>query len=90
MTGNGRAPDPTELVYESEPSWAPLFVAFGIAGVLVGLFAGWVWAAVGGVLALLALRSWVSGVADELRRLPREQRLTTATLPPTTLRERRS
>lgn len=89
MAGNGRAPDPTELVYAPEPSWAPAFVAFGLAGILVGLFAGWVWIVAGAVLALLALRSWVSGIADDLRRLPRRQELTTATLPAAPMRSSR-
>ena len=89
MNGNGRAPQPTELVYVPEPSWAPVFVAFGLAGVLVGIFAGWFWAAAGAVLALLALRAWISGVGDDLRRLPRRQQLTTATLPATPMRRAR-
>ena len=89
MAANGRAPEPTELLYEPESSWAPLFVAAGLAGILVGLFAGWVWIAVGAVLALIALRGWVAGIADDLRRLPRRQRLTTATLPATPMRTAR-
>lgn len=89
MSENGRAPEPTELVYVPEASWTPLFVAFGLAGVLVGLFAGWVWIVAGAVLALLALRTWVRDVGDDLRRLPRHQDPTTAPLPATPMRSAR-
>jgi hypothetical protein len=89
MPANGRAPEPTELIYEPGGSWAPVFVAFGLAGVLVGIFAGWVWIVAGAALGLLALRSWIAGVADDLRRLPRRQAPTTARLPATPMRSAR-
>jgi hypothetical protein len=89
MSENGRAPTPTELVYVPEPSWTPVFVAFGLAGLAVGVFAGWVWALAGGVLALLALRKWVKDTGDDLRRLPRHQDVTTAPLPATPMRSAR-
>ncbi len=86
MAANERPPEPTELVYVPEPSWAPAFAAFGLAGILVGLFAGWVWIAAGAVLITASLRSWSRDVAGDLRRLPRRQRLTSATLPVTPMR----
>jgi hypothetical protein len=86
MTENGRAPAPTELVYVPEPSWTPVFVAAGLAFLVVGIFAGPFWVIAGAVLGLLALRSWVRDVRDDLARLPRRQRLTTATLPATPMR----
>ena len=86
MTENGRAPDPTELVYVPQSSWTPLFVAAGLTGVLVGLFAGWTWIAGGAILGLLALRRWVGDIRDDLSRLPRRQRQTVATLPATPMR----
>lgn len=89
MAENGRAPEPTELIYVPEPSWTPMFVAFGLAAVLVGIFAGWVWMAAGAVLGLLALRKWIGDVADDLRRLPRRQVVTTAALPATPMRSAR-
>jgi hypothetical protein len=90
MAENGRAPDPTELLYVPDSSWTPVLVGWGIAGLLVGIFAGWAWAVAGGVLALLALIVWIHYVRDDLRRLPRRQRLTTATLPATPMRRARS
>ncbi len=89
MSGNGRAPAPTELVYLPEPSWTPLFVAAGLACVLVGIFAGWAWVAGGAVLGLAALRKWMKDVSDDLRRLPRHQDVTTAPLPATPMRSAR-
>jgi hypothetical protein len=89
MADNGRAPAPTELVYLPEPSWTPAFVAAGLAGVLVAIFAGWVWAVAGAALGLLALRKWVKDIGGELRRLPRHQDVTTAPLPATPMRSAR-
>jgi hypothetical protein len=90
MSENGRAPDPTELVYVPDPSWTPVLVAWGIAGLLVGIFAGWTFAVAGGVLTLVALIVWIRNIRDDLSRLPRRQRLTTATLPATPMRRPRS
>ena len=90
MAENGRAPEPTELVYVPDSSWTPVLVAWGIAGLIVGIFAGWVWSVAGGVLALLALITWIHHVRDDVRRLPRRQDLTTATLPATPMRRTRT
>ncbi len=79
---------PTELVYVPGPSWAPVLMAVGLAGVGVGLFAGWPYAAVGVVLALGSLRSWIRNTGEEISRLPRVQRITSAVLPAVPLRAR--
>jgi len=89
MRENGRAPEPTELVYVPEPSWAPVLVAAGLTCVLVGIFAGWVWTVAGAVLGLLALRSWIKHVSDDTRRLPRKQGTSLASLPATPMRAAR-
>ena len=86
MTENGRAPTPTELVYVPDASWTPIFVAAALAFLLVAIIAGPIWLVAGIVLGLLALRSWVGEVRDDLARLPRRQRTTTATLPATPMR----
>ena len=86
MSENGRAPAPTELVYVPEPSWTPIFVAAAIAFLLVGIIAGPIWVVAGAILGLLALRGWLRDVRADLARLPRRQRLTTATLPATPMR----
>ena len=79
-------PEPTELVYVPAPSWRPVLLAIGLAGVGVGLFAGWVYAVVGGVLAVAALASWIRVAGYELGRLPRRQTVTAAVLPAVPLR----
>jgi Cytochrome c oxidase subunit IV len=80
MNDSPRIPEATELVYVPEPSWRPLLVAAGLGLVLAGLFMGWAFAALGGVLFLFALRGWIRETRDELGRLPRHQRVTTAVL----------
>jgi hypothetical protein len=86
MTDGGQPPEPTELIYVSAPSWRPVLLAAGLAGVLIGLFAGWPFATAGGVVALAALWSWVRRTGDEVDRLPRRQRVTAAVLPAVPLR----
>jgi hypothetical protein len=80
-------PEPTELVYAPRPSWMPVLAAAGLAGVLVGLFAGWPYAVAGGILGLAALWRWVRRTGDEVGRLPVEQRVSAAVLPAVPLRD---
>jgi len=86
--GGRDLPEPTELVYVPGSSWAPVLIAAGLVGVAVGLFAGWPYAVAGGVLALASLRSWIRASGEEISRLPREQRITSAVLPAVPLRSR--
>jgi hypothetical protein len=86
MRDGRRATQPTELVYVPSPSWAPALLATGLAVVAVGLFAGWVYAVVGGIIAVAALWSWIRGAGSDIGRLPREQRVSTAVLPAVPLR----
>lgn len=78
-----------ELIFLTGPSWAPAALAVGIALAVVGAFAGWVYSAIGGLIALVALWLWVSATGRELSRLPRRQRVTTAVLPAVTVRRAR-
>jgi hypothetical protein len=84
--GAGELPEPTELVYVSDPSWKPVFVAVGLALVLGGIFMGWILIVGGAILALLALWAWIANVRSDLARYPRRQRTTTAVIPATPLR----
>ena len=86
MKNGRRAPQPTELVYAPQPSWAPVLAGAGLAVVGIGLFTGWVYAVVGGVIALAALWTWIRGVGKDTGRLPRRQRTSTAVLPAVPLR----
>jgi len=86
MSDDRQPPEPSELVYVPGPSWLPVLTAAGLAGLLVGLFAGFPYAVAGAILLLAALRAWVHKTGDEVARLPREQRLSTAVLPAVPLR----
>ena len=86
MKDGRRVPQPTELVYVPSPSWAPVLAGAGLAIVGIGLFAGWVYAAAGGVIAIGALWSWIRGAANDVGRLPCQQRVSTAVLPAVPLR----
>jgi len=86
MPRGGQPPEPTELIYVPAPSWRPFLLAAGLAGVLIGLFAGWPYALAGGIVALASLWSWVRRTGDEVGRLPRRQRVTAAVLPAVPLR----
>jgi hypothetical protein len=78
--------EPSELVYVPAPSWVPALAAVGLAGVLIGLFAGWPYAVAGAILGLASLRTWLRRTEDEFGRLPRRQRVSTAVLPAVPLR----
>jgi uncharacterized membrane protein len=83
-------PEPGELVYPPQPSWAPLFFAFAAALALCGVFIefmvpGWIYSIIGGVVLLFALRSMIRGATRSYFRLPRKQRVRGAVLPVETI-----
>ena len=86
MTDGRRVPQPTELVYAPSPSWAPVLGGVGLAIVAIGLFAGFVYAIAGGLIAVAAVWVWIRSAANDLGRLPREQRIDSAVLPAVPLR----
>ncbi len=79
-------PEPTELIFTPAPSWLPVFAAAGIALAVLGLFAGWIYGAVGAIIALWSLLRWIREARQSLSRLPVRQCPATAVLPATTLR----
>jgi len=83
-----RTPEATEFVYVPQASWLPAIAAFGIAGVLTGIFVWWPYGVVGAVLAVVALAGMLRGTASDIGRLPRRQKLTTAVVPPVPPRKR--
>jgi hypothetical protein len=83
--------EPTELIYQPKPSWAPALLAAGMAGLVVGLFTWYPYAVIGGAVALFALRGWLVDSVRSIARLPRRQRLSTAPIPLTGVaREKRT
>jgi len=83
-----RAREPEELIYLPEPSWYPMLVAGGLAGVFVSLFTWWPYGVVGGIVALIALFAWIREARESFGRLPRRQRTVAATLPAVPLERR--
>lgn len=88
-------PEPGELVYPARPSWAPIFLAFAAALTLCGLFIefmvpGWIYAVIGGVVLLFALRSMIRDAVSGYYRLPRRQHARGAVLPVETISPPRS
>jgi len=90
MRDGRRAPQPSELVYASGPSWAPVLTAVGLAFVGLGLFSTrlyfFVGVIAGGLLVLGGLATWIRGAGRDIGRLPRRQRVSTAVLPAVPLR----
>jgi uncharacterized membrane protein len=88
-------PEPGELIYPPRPSWAPLFFAFAAALALCGLFIefmvpGWIYAIIGCVVLLFALRAMIRGATSSYFRLPRKQKVRGAVLPVETISPPRS
>ena len=74
-------PEPSELIYQPRPSWAPILVAAGIALLAAGTWMGWILWVIGGIIVLLGARSWWKTADDEVSRMRREQRTDTAVIP---------
>ncbi len=90
MAEDRRNGQPVELIYLPEPSWNPALFAFGLAGVLAGLWIWWPYGVIGAVVALFALVGLISEARDSFSRLPRRQRVATAVIPAVPLRRDRS
>ena len=92
MSEQEKIPAPTELIYEPRPSWAPAYLAVGVALVVCGIFAegflvrGWIYSIIGAVFFLAALISITSGSIRDFFSLPRRQRVRGAALPAASLR----
>ena len=69
---DGELPPPSEEVHLPEPSYLPVFVAFGITLMLVGLLLSWVIFGIGAAILLVALFKWIRSARQELSDLPLE------------------
>jgi hypothetical protein len=91
MSGHRQIPEPGEMVYPAQPSWAPIFLAVGILGLIAGTYAAgfalpaYMYAVIGGIFALAAFRSLVRLAIRSFYRLPRRQRVRGAALPVETI-----
>jgi hypothetical protein len=74
-------PKSTELIYLPRPTVYPALLAFGLAALIVGLFAWWPYSVIGGVIALFSLIAWLRTNRAEIARMPRRQHTDTAPIP---------
>jgi hypothetical protein len=87
MSEHRHIPEPGELIYLPKPSWAPIFFGLGVVGLVCGVFASgfifapYIYALIGAIIALSAFRSLVRGAIRDYYRLPRRQRVRSAALP---------
>ncbi len=92
MTEPENIPAPTESIFEPKPSWAPAFLALGVAVMVSGIFAegflvrGWIYSIFGAVFFVIALWVIIRGSIRDFFRLPRRQRVRGAALPAASLR----
>lgn len=91
MAEHRQVSEPGEAIYTPQPSWAPVFFALGVLGLVCGTFAGgfmfppYVWGIVGAIFLLAAFRSIVRGSIRSYYRLPRHQETRGAALPVETI-----
>jgi hypothetical protein len=74
-------PKPTELIFLPKPTALPALFAFGMAALVVGLFAWWPYSVIGGVIALFSLVGWLRTNRDEIAQMPRRQHTDTSPIP---------
>ncbi len=88
-------PEPGEVIHPPRPSWAPAFLAAGIAVMVCGIYAqgfmvrGWIYSILGAIVFLFAFRSLVRGAGRDYFRLPRKQKVRGAVLSVETIQPRR-
>jgi hypothetical protein len=91
MSEHREIPEPGEAIYLPRSSWAPAFLAVGVVGLVGGIYAAgfifspYIYAVVGAVIALGAVRSLVRGALRDFFRLPRKQHVHGAALPVETI-----
>jgi hypothetical protein len=86
MADQSQIPEPTELIYVPEPSWAPAFTAAALVALTVGAFKGLPYVIVGAILLIRAVLYWKSDADRQVQALPRRQRVSTAVIPATVLK----
>ncbi len=63
---------PTEEVHLPDPSYLPVWTAFGITVALVGVLLSWYLCGIGVVIALVSIVRWVREARQEISDLPLE------------------
>lgn len=91
MADHRQVPEPGEMIYTPSPSWAPIFFALGVLGLVAGTFASgfmfppYIYAIAGAIILLVAFRSIVRDSIRSYYRLPRHQEKRGAALPVETI-----
>jgi hypothetical protein len=91
MADHRQVPEPGEMIYAPRPSWAPVFLAIGVLGLVCGTFASGfifeprIWFILGAIISIAAFRSIVRGAVRDYYRLPRRQETCGAALPVETI-----
>jgi len=79
MSDSNQIIEPTETIQLPPPSWGPALLAFGILGLLAGVFAtgfmfpSWWYAVVGAIFVIAAIRSMAKKGTRSYYSLPRDQ-----------------
>jgi hypothetical protein len=79
------------MVYTPSPSWSPAFFAVGAVGLICGIYAAgfifspFIYAIVGAIFAIAALRNLIRGAIRDYFRLPRKQQVRGGALPVETI-----
>lgn len=66
----GELSPPSETVHMPEPSFQPVFVALGIAIMLIGVVLSWVIVGLGALVFLIPLIGWIRGTRSDMAELP--------------------
>jgi uncharacterized membrane protein len=91
MSEHRHIPEPGEMIYTPQSSWAPVFFAVGAVGLVGGIYAAgfifspFIYAIVGAIFVLGAFRGLVRGSIRGYYRLPRKQHVRHAALPVETI-----
>ena len=72
IDSQGGVPGPSEVVHLPGPSYLPVVVALGITIALLGILYGWVIAAIGVIITLVAAVRWIRETRQDISELPLE------------------
>jgi uncharacterized membrane protein (DUF485 family) len=69
---DSKPPPPVEQVHLPEPSYLPALTALGITLAVVGVVLSWILAAIGVLIAVVAIVRWIRQTREEMAELPLE------------------
>jgi len=66
------APPAGEEIHLPGPSIIPLAVAIGITLIVIGTTIDWIWSAIGGIIFLVSVGTWIRDTRRDIEALPEE------------------